>query len=145
MQPSSVTIFLATCRCSADESKQLVSSSRLIASSSSISLISILFSNDVILPMEGFRLVIRILPLLPRGMNLATTSGGGSSALSNTINHSPSIQEIHWMVDSTEPSIPEPCAAGMLDMPCRDIVMLSREEASTQNTCEKLEQGINSY
>jgi hypothetical protein len=94
--------------------------------------------------MERFQLVIRMLPLLPGGTNLATTSGSGLSALSNTINHSSWRNDIHWRTDSTEPSTPEACAAGRLDMPLRDIVSVSREEASTQNTCEKLEEEMNS-
>jgi hypothetical protein len=34
----------------------------------------------------------------------------------------------------------EHCAAGRLDKPLIDISMLSSEEASTQNRCEKLEE-----
>ena len=50
------------------------------------------------------------------------------------------MQDIHWRTDLTEPSTPEASAAGMLDMPLRDNLMLSIEEASTQNICEKLAQ-----
>jgi hypothetical protein len=88
--------------------------------------------------MDLFLLVMRILPLLPGGINFSTTSGGRVSALSNTMNHSSWRKDIHWRTDSTEPSIPEHCAAGREDMPLRDIFMLSSEEASTQNICEKL-------
>ena len=51
---------------------------------------------------------------------------------------------MHSRTEWTEPSIPEPCVAGMLDRPLSDISMLSREEASTQNICEKLGQQLNS-
>jgi hypothetical protein len=46
------------------------------------------------------------------------------------------MKAIHWRTDLMEPSTP---VAKMLDMPLRDIVMLSKEEALTQNTCVKLE------
>src|SRR5271156_3930080 len=53
-----------------------------------------LFSRDMIFPMDLFLLVIRTLPLFPRGKKRATTSGGGLSALSNTINHSSWIESL---------------------------------------------------
>src|ERR1700678_4356245 len=140
MQPSSVTIPLAACRCSGNASKKLALRSRVIASDSSISIISIMFSNAMNLPMDRLRLVIKILPFFPEGMYLSTRA---PSALSNTITHAPWRKDIHWRTDSTEPSTPDACAAGVLDMPFRDVVMLSWEEASTQNTCEKLEQELN--
>ena len=111
-----------------------------MASAFSISFISIMFLDDTSLLMAWFQLVIRILPLLPGGMNWATTSGAGLSALSNTINHSSWIEDIHCRTDPTRSSTPEVYAAEVLDIPLIDIVILSWEEASTQKICEKLEQ-----
>ena len=134
VHPSKITICLAACSCSGNESKLLALRNRVIASASPISVISINFSNPMTLPMDLFLLVIKMLPLLPGRINPATTPRETSSALSNTINHSPIMWDIHWRTDSTEPLIPEPCVA----IPLNDTKMLSREEASTQKMCKKL-------
>ena len=114
------------------ESRQLALSSRARASDSSIFLISMLFSSDTTLSMDQLQLVIKILLLLPRGKSLATASRGGSSALSNTINQSSWIQDIHWRLDWTKVlnhlhQNLDSCAVDMLDISLkRYFIALSR-------------------
>ena len=62
----------------------------------------------------------------------------------DAIIHSSWILDTHWRRDSAEPPKQDACAAGMLDIPLSDMLMLSSEEASTQNTCDNLEYKINS-